>query len=100
MTDWVIVETQSTPWIAGEARYDGAFLTKADAIASLVEDLPSLAPAITSWWASLLDVTQLYWSGTITGGSVAGSAEPYATPPGGGRLVTIAPLNGAYFDQS
>ena len=55
MNDWILVETQSTPWIAGEARYDGAFLTKADAIASLVEDLPGLDAAITSWHASILE---------------------------------------------
>ena len=100
MTDWIIVETQSTPWIAGEARYDGAFLTRADAIASLAEDLPSLDAAITPWLASILEPRQVWWSGTISAGSAVADSWPHETPPGGSRLVTIAALTGGYFDQS
>jgi len=100
MNDWIIVETRSTPWIAGEARYDGAFLTKADAIASLVEDLPGLDAAITSWHASILEPVQVWWTGTIAGGSATGDSWPHEAGPVGSRLVTVAQLVGGYFDQS
>lgn len=100
MTDWVIVQTQTSPWKAGEARYDGTFITRADAIASLVEDLPALDPAISPWHASILEPRQVWWSGTISAGTTTGDSWPYEAGPVGSRLVTVAQLTGPYFDQS
>lgn len=100
MTEWVLVATQSEPWVSGQARYDGTLPTYGEAEASFAAGMVALG--IDPWRAtSPRDIGYLrrvWWRGDIDTGELVAGWEPWLPQPAADcRVITFREVCGEFF---